>query len=113
MIELNDELSNKCKIELTFFNLFVFNAESCKFFLLSFNSLVEQMINFVKHFHNRLLTRRVDDRIRVNSFYCFNSTNDETSSFIVVDYLSSCRDRIDAIMNASSRTKKFKFLKIQ
>ena len=31
------------------------------------------MIDFVKHFHNRLLIRKVDDRIRVNSFYCLNA----------------------------------------
>ena len=72
---LIDRLSNRCKfIELTFFSLSVFNAKSCRFFLLSFNSLVEQMIDFVKHFHNRLLTRRVDDRIRiVEHFYSLNA----------------------------------------
>ena len=71
------------------------------------------MIDLVKHFHNRLLIRRADDRVRVDSFYCLNATNDEASFFTIVDYLNSCRDRIDAIINANSRTKKLKSLKTQ
>ena len=42
-------------IKLTFFNLSVFNAESCRFFLLSFNSFVELMIEFVNFSHCRLV----------------------------------------------------------
>ena len=61
------------------------------------------MIDLVKHLHSRLLTRRADDRVRVDSAYCLNAANDEASLFTVVGYLSPCRDRIDAIMSASSR----------
>ena len=31
------------------------------------------MIDFVKHLHSRLLTRRADDRVRVDSFYSLNA----------------------------------------
>ena len=67
-----DRLSNRCRFELTFFNLSVsMQSRVDSFYCRLFTRWEDDRI--VKHFHCRLLIRRADDRVRVNSFYCLNA----------------------------------------
>ena len=125
MIERN-RLSNKYKIvKLIFFNFFVFNAKRVNFFYCRlFIHWINDRICFVNFFYNFnaierwifltivCLFAKLMIEFVVNFFYCFDAI-DRWVFFIVVDFRDSYRDRIDAIMNANSRTKKFKFLKTQ
>ena len=103
----------RCEVELAPSSLPASNAGPCRSFLLPFNSLVEQVVDPVKHLHSRLLTRRAGGRVRVGPSYCLNAANGEAPPFTAVGYLSPCRGRIGAVMGASPRTKGPKSLRTQ
>ena len=120
-----DRLSNKCKIELTFFSLSVFNAKRVNSsYCRLFTHWADDRACVVSSSHNLnaierwvLLTivcsfAKLMIELVVNSLYCLNAI-DRWIFLTVVDFRDSYRDRVDAIMSASSRTKKLKSLKTQ